>query len=210
MMHARSSSLTRRLAQVGLILGLAVTSQTVLLSPALAVDQPPTITSADNATFQAGAAGNFTVTTTAGTPSATTITRSGTLPSGVSFTDNGDGTATLAGTPGASSEGSYPFTIIASNGIAPDSAQAFTLTVTAALTFTSADNFFFAAGAPGSFTGASPDTRLRPFFSLVARYPAGRRSAARSAQTARWKCAATHPQTQAAPIGSPLPQATRV
>ena len=62
---------------------------------------PPVITSADHATFTEGAAGTFTVTTTAGNPAATTITKTGTLPAGVTFTDNGDGTATLAGTPDA-------------------------------------------------------------------------------------------------------------
>ena len=41
----------------------------------------------------------FTV-TTAGTPTPA-ITVTGTLPAGVTFVDNGDGTATLAGTPAA-------------------------------------------------------------------------------------------------------------
>ena len=39
-----------------------------------------------------------------------------TLPSGVTFTDNGNGTATLSGTPAAGTAGTYPFTITASNG----------------------------------------------------------------------------------------------
>ena len=41
------------------------------------------------------------MTTTAGFPTATTLTKTGALPAGVTFTDNGDGTATLAGTPAA-------------------------------------------------------------------------------------------------------------
>jgi len=57
------------------------------------------------------------------------LSESGSLPSGVTFTDNGDGTATLAGTPASGSDGSYPFTITASNGISPDATQSFTLTV---------------------------------------------------------------------------------
>ena len=91
----------------------------------------PTITSADNVTFHAGAAGSFTVTTTAGYPTATTLLESGALPSGVSFTDNGDGTATLAGTPATNSGGSYPLTLTASNSIPYNrvTQQAFTLTV---------------------------------------------------------------------------------
>ena len=67
----------------------------------LTVTELPSITSADHTTFTVGSAGSFTVTTPAGYPTATTMTESGSLPSGVSFTDNGDGTATLAGTPAA-------------------------------------------------------------------------------------------------------------
>ena len=46
------------------------------------------------------------------------ITESGTLPAGVTVTDNGDGTFTLAGTPSASDVGKiFDFSITASNGI---------------------------------------------------------------------------------------------
>jgi hypothetical protein len=47
----------------------------------------------------------------------------------VTFVDNGDGTATLAGTPGAGTEGSYPFTITAANTASPNASQNFTLIV---------------------------------------------------------------------------------
>ena len=47
----------------------------------------------------------------------------------MTFTDNGDGTATLAGTPAAGTNGIYHFTINATNGVSPDATQAFTLTV---------------------------------------------------------------------------------
>src|SRR5262249_43905582 len=59
--------------------------------------QAPAITSANNPPFTVGTGGTFTLTAT-GDP-ALVFTESGTLPSGVSFTDNHDGTATLAGTP---------------------------------------------------------------------------------------------------------------
>jgi hypothetical protein len=49
----------------------------------------------------------------------------------VSFTDNANGTATLAGTPAAGTGGSYPVTITASNGISPDASQSFALIVPA-------------------------------------------------------------------------------
>ncbi|NLT43584.1 MAG: hypothetical protein GXX93_12990, partial [Anaerolineae bacterium] len=39
------------------------------------------------------------------------------------------GTATLAGTPAAGSDGTYALTITAANGVSPNATQAFTLTV---------------------------------------------------------------------------------
>ena len=118
----------------------------------LTVDESPTITSADHATFTAGTAGSFTVTTSAGFPVATTVGKTGALPSGVTFTDNGDGTATLAGTPAAGTGGSYPLTITATNGASTPATQSFTLTVDASPTITSADHATFTTGTPGSFT----------------------------------------------------------
>jgi hypothetical protein len=89
----------------------------------------PAITSAAAATFQVGNAGGFTVTTT-GQPTPV-LSATGTLPSGVSFIDNGDGTASISGTPVAGTSGSYPITIKASNGTSPDAEQSFMLTVQA-------------------------------------------------------------------------------
>ena len=60
-------------------------------------------TSQGSTSFQVGIAGTFTITTIGVPPPALSFT--GTLPAGVSFTDNGGGTATLAGTPGANSGG---------------------------------------------------------------------------------------------------------
>jgi len=128
----------------------------------LTVLAPPTITSADHASFSAGTAGSFTVTTTAGNPAATLLTKTGALPAGVTFTDNGDGTALIAGTPNAAVGGTYPLTITASNGITTDATQAFTLTVLAPPTITSADHATFTVGAAAAFTvttaGGEPST----------------------------------------------------
>jgi hypothetical protein len=95
----------------------------------LTVDEAPSFNSANSATFGIGAAGTFTVTTGHDYPAPTTLTPSGTLPSGVTFTDNGDGTATLAGTPAAGTLGTYPLTITADNGVGSAATQDFTLTV---------------------------------------------------------------------------------
>jgi len=84
-------------------------------------DVAPAITSANSVIFAAGTEGSFTVTAT-GTP-APTFTETGTLPSGVTFSSTGmlSGTTTQLGT--------FPITIDAANGIAPDATQSFTLTV---------------------------------------------------------------------------------
>jgi large repetitive protein len=119
----------------------------------LTVDGPPTVTSADSTTFTEGSAGTFTV-TTAGLPTPA-LSETGGLPSGVNFTDNGDGTGTLAGTPAAGTNGVYTFTIGAANGLAPNASQTFTLTVDVAPTITSADNATFTEGSAGSFTVTS-------------------------------------------------------
>jgi large repetitive protein len=88
--------------------------------------QAPSITSPSSTSFVVGSAGSFTVTTTgAPTPA---ITESGKLPSGVTFTDNGNGTATIS-TPRTGTKGTYPITITASNGVSPNATQSFTLTV---------------------------------------------------------------------------------
>jgi uncharacterized repeat protein (TIGR01451 family) len=92
------------------------------------VGTAPTITSADNATFTEGTAGSFTIMTTGNPTPAISLGDSG-LPSGMNFTDNGNGTATLDGTPVGGSAGTYPLTIDASNGVSPDATQDFTLTV---------------------------------------------------------------------------------
>ena len=117
------------------------------------IEQAPAITSASSATFTVGTAGSLSVTTT-GSPAAA-ITESGALPSGVTFIDNGNGTATLAGTPAAGTSGSYPVTITAANGVGSNATQGFTLTVNAAPTapaITSASSATFTVGTQGSFS----------------------------------------------------------
>jgi uncharacterized repeat protein (TIGR01451 family) len=99
--------------------------QTLALSGAGATQ--PAITSGNAATFVVGVAGSFTVTTT-GLP-VPAISETGALPTGVMFNDNGDGTATLAGTPGANTEGTYALTLTASNGFGMNATQSFTLNV---------------------------------------------------------------------------------
>ncbi|HLG98216.1 MAG TPA: hypothetical protein VKX49_18005 [Bryobacteraceae bacterium] len=57
------------------------------------------------------------------------LTRSGTLPAGLTFVDNGNGTANISGTAASGSQGTYNLTITASNGVFPNAVQNLTLTV---------------------------------------------------------------------------------
>jgi len=126
---------------------------------ALTVSQVPTITSANNTTFAVGTAGTFTVTTT-GTPTPS-LSETGALPNGVTFKDNGNGTATLGGTPASGSGGTYSLTLTASNGVGTPANQSFTLTVNntqAAAAITSANNTTFAVGTAGTFTVTTTGT----------------------------------------------------
>ena len=90
----------------------------------LTVNQAPAITSRASTTFTAGDPGTFTV-TTRGFP-APALTETGPLPAGVTFTDNGNGTATISGTPAPG--GSYPILITAAS-IAGTVSQSLTLRV---------------------------------------------------------------------------------
>jgi Putative Ig domain len=130
-------------------------TQTLLLT----VDQQPTITSGGSASFTSGSSTAFT----SGSPGSFTVRSSGfpapsfsdtmpvpncstNLPSGVTFTDNGNGTATIAGTPATNSGGTYQVCITASNGVGPAATQVFLLTVDQAVAITSDNSAAFAAG----------------------------------------------------------------
>ena len=121
-------------------------SQTAISAPLSA----PATTSGSSATFTEGGAGSFTVSAT-GVPTPA-LTSLGALPSGVTFQDNGNGTATLSGTPSAGSNGTYPLTITANNGVSPNANQSFTLKVTQAPAITSGSSTTFTAGTSDSFT----------------------------------------------------------
>jgi len=136
----------------------------------LTVNQPPAITSAGAATFTAGSAGSFTV-TTSGFP-APGITATGALPAGVSFVDNGDGTGTFSGTPGPNAGGIYAVLVTASNGSGTDATQNFSLTVNQAPQITSAALATFVVGNHGAFTITSTAYPVSAL-SLVGALPAG-------------------------------------
>jgi hypothetical protein len=116
----------------------------------LAVQRAATITSAPATTFTVGSPGSFTLTTGAAFPPATALTEQGTLPSGVTFIDNKNGTASLAGTPAIGTGATYPVSITATNGVNPPAVQPFTLTVNETPTITSAKTATFTVGSSGT------------------------------------------------------------
>jgi hypothetical protein len=114
------------------------------------VSAGPTITSANAATSVVGLVFNFTVTTT-GSPTPA-LSETGNLPSGLSFKDNGNGTATISGTSATGTGGAFPLTITASNGQGTPVSQSFTLTNASAPTITSASTASFTVGTAGTYT----------------------------------------------------------
>lgn len=93
-------------------------------------DQPAAISSTAAASFTEGQAGSFTVRAT-GTPTPSLSILAGSLPEGLTFTDHGDGSATLAGSPADGSRGVVTLTLGAANGVGAAATQTFTLTVLA-------------------------------------------------------------------------------
>ena len=83
------------------------------------------------------------------------------LPSGVTLQDNGDGTGDFVGTPGATSGGTYTFTIYATNAVGAGQ-QTFTLTDYQAPTF---------SNVPASET-VTQGTTITPIVVNYAGYPA--------------------------------------
>ena len=137
----------------------------------------PLITSASAATFTVGTAGSFQV-TTSGSPAPALVAGGAALPAAVTFTDNGNGTGTLSGTPGAGTGGSYAVTFTASNGTLPNGTQNFTLTVNQAPGITSAPppggavgavyaHNYSATGFPASISYSVTAGALPPGLSLV-------------------------------------------
>jgi large repetitive protein len=104
------------------------------------------------ATFNVGSPGSFTINTGHDFPTAVLSIPAGSLPSGVSFVDNGDGTASISGTPAAGDGGVYTFDVTASNGTTPNAVTPFALTIDEPPSITSPAAATFKVASPGSFT----------------------------------------------------------
>lgn len=88
---------------------------TALQAFTLQIGSDPSFTSPAKAVFTAGVAGEFSVTTNHSSITSAPVLKidSGSLPSGLTFVNNGDGTATIAGTPASGDGGPYPVTLLA-------------------------------------------------------------------------------------------------
>lgn len=148
-----------------------------MTSSALAITSPATL---DVVT---GVHASFTVTTN-GSPTPV-ISESGALPTGLVFTDNEDGSATIAGTPASTDAGTYNVTITASNGVNPNATQSLRISLSAAAApkFTSADVLDLQAGIYKSFTVTTSGSPT-PTLSENGGLPAGMSITARSDGTA--------------------------
>ncbi|MGH9028949.1 MAG: Ig domain-containing protein, partial [Acidimicrobiales bacterium] len=102
-----------------------------------------------SASFTAGHQGSFVV-CALGYPFAT-ITEKGPLPKGLTFSDEGFGTAKVEGTPAAGSTGTYELTLTAANGVA-SVVQSLTVIVGQGPGFTSGDSATMTVGKSSSVT----------------------------------------------------------
>jgi hypothetical protein len=112
---------------------------------------PSITTSATGTTFTAGSPGSFGF-TSSGQPTPTISDNGATLPTGVTFTDSGNGGASLSGTPAIGTGGVYPITLTAANGENPPASEKFDLTVVPVPIVTSPTSAGFTVGQPGTFT----------------------------------------------------------
>jgi hypothetical protein len=136
------------------------------------VKLPPTITSANNATFIPGQANTFSFAAT-GVPSANFALTVCTLPPSVTLTNNGDNTATLSGNPTIAQGGTYVCTLTATNGFGAPATQTFTLNLGLPPTFTSAAATSFVAGTAGSFTVTTTATPTTTSMTQTGALPSG-------------------------------------
>ncbi|HEY0805729.1 MAG TPA: putative Ig domain-containing protein, partial [Pseudonocardiaceae bacterium] len=109
----------------------------------------PTMVNAGSASSIVGVPFSFGF-ATVGAPTPA-LAESGNLPAGLTFTDQGNGTAVLSGTPTAGTGGSYPITVTATSS-AGTTTQSFTLTNAEAPTITSPASAGFTIGSAGTYT----------------------------------------------------------
>jgi hypothetical protein len=127
-------------------------TQTLVITLSIA----PAVTSSAAWAVTAGRYSAFTV-TTSGSPTPS-VSEYGNLPPGMVFISNGNGTATIAGTPPASASGTFPVTITASNGVGSPATQTLVMTLSIAPAITSSAAWAVTAGRYSAFTVTTSGT----------------------------------------------------
>jgi hypothetical protein len=130
----------------------------------------PQITSAPTATAVAGSPFSFTVTTCAATAP---VIKAALLPGGLRLVDNGNGTATISGTPTAREAGPYVATLTASVKSQPAATQALTVTVDHPPVVQSSARYTVHTGVPFSVAIATPYSYPVPTITTTSVLPAG-------------------------------------
>ena len=132
-----------------------------------AVPAAPVFTSAGRAEFALGQPGSFEVATTGGPGTSLSAEA---LPTGLQLTDNGDGTATLAGTPAF--DGGSTVRVVAT-GARGTATQRLAIEVRSLPAFTSDSTATFVRGAPGSFDLTTTGVPTPKLAVSAGRLPAG-------------------------------------
>jgi Putative Ig domain/FG-GAP-like repeat/FG-GAP repeat len=147
--HVRVFNATT-LSELGGLYAFAPTFSGGVFAGSFAGAGPFRIASPNSASFRIGTPQTFTVSTSGGS-GPITLALAPSLPPGLMFTDRGNGSAIIAGTPGAGSAGQYPLTLSATAGSGASATQNFRLFVSEIPAITSADHTTFTVGAPGHF-----------------------------------------------------------
>ena len=134
----------------------------------LTVEAPPKIVNIPNQTGIVGTPYNLSV-SSSGTPYASFS--SSTLPNGLNLTDNGNGTATITGSPSVGSGGSYTITVIATNAFGSNS-NTFTMKIDEPPAITSASSAVATTSTVFNFQVTSIGYPA-PTYSLTGTLPSG-------------------------------------
>ena len=113
----------------------------------LSVNEGPVLTGPSSDTYVVGTAGGPDTFTATSNPVATISLSGDALPAGVSFTDLGNGSATISGTPSAGGGGVYEVIVTASNGVGSPASKNFELTVNEAPSISGASSLAYSTGA---------------------------------------------------------------
>jgi hypothetical protein len=135
----------------------------------LTVNRAPTIANIATQTATVGTAFSQSITTSDGYPYPT-LSASG-LPNGLTLADNGNGTATISGTPTTGDGGTYSVTITVTNSLGTTT-ETYTLKVNEAPTITSASSVTATIGTALSFQVTSTGYPA-PNYSLTGALPSG-------------------------------------